>query len=111
MGITERHLFENEEPELTDQQLEDIVYENKKAYDRGYIKGYNDAVMKCIDVVRCKDCKYRPKEPDWETYGFRGSNLEFPEGSECPCRCAEDTYYSWYPKDDWFCPRGKRKEG
>ena len=43
MGITERHLFEDEEPELTDRQLEDIVYENKKAYDNGYIKGFHDA--------------------------------------------------------------------
>lgn len=30
MGLTERHWFENEEPELTERQLEDIVYENKK---------------------------------------------------------------------------------
>ena len=37
MGLTERHWFENEEPELTDRQLEDIVYENKKAYEE--IKG------------------------------------------------------------------------
>lgn len=43
MGLTERHWFENEEPELTDRQLEDIVYENKKAYDSGYVKGFHDA--------------------------------------------------------------------
>lgn len=43
MGITERHWFENEESELTDRQLEDIVYENKKAYDSGYVKGFHDA--------------------------------------------------------------------
>lgn len=45
MGITERHWFEDEEPELTERQLEDIVYENKKAYDNGYIKGFNDAMQ------------------------------------------------------------------
>ena len=43
MGITERHWFEDEEPELTERQLEDIVYENKKAYDNGYAKGLHDA--------------------------------------------------------------------
>ena len=45
MGLTERHWFEDEEPELTERQLEDIVYENKKAYDNGYIKGFNDAMQ------------------------------------------------------------------
>ena len=45
MGITERHWFEDEKPELTERQLEDIVYENKKAYDNGYIKGFNDAMQ------------------------------------------------------------------
>lgn len=44
MGITERHWFEDKEPELTEHQLEDIVYENKKAYDNGYAKGFNDAI-------------------------------------------------------------------
>ena len=46
MGITERHWFEDEEPELTDRQLQDIAYENKKAYDNGYVKGYHDALIK-----------------------------------------------------------------
>ena len=30
MGLTERHWFEDEEPDLTDRQLEDAVYESKK---------------------------------------------------------------------------------
>lgn len=45
MGLTERHWFEDEEPELTERQLEDIVYENKKAYNNGYVKGFNDAMQ------------------------------------------------------------------
>ena len=45
MGLTERHWFEDEEPELTERQLEDAIYENKKAYDNGYAKGFNDAKM------------------------------------------------------------------
>lgn len=61
------------------------------------------------DLVRCKDCKHRPKEPDWEKYE-NGFDLEFPEGSKCPCRCVGDKYYSWYPEDDWFCADGEREE-
>jgi len=53
-------------------------------------------------IVRCRDCKHRPKE----TNEF---DLEFPEGSKCPCQCSDDEYYSWYPEDDWFCADGERK--
>lgn len=60
-------------------------------------------------VVRCKDCKHRPKKPDWETYES-GFDLEFPEGSKCPCRCCGDEWYSWYPEDNWFCADGERKD-
>ena len=61
------------------------------------------------DVVRCKDCKHRPKEPNFKTY-VDGFDIEFPEGSKCPCKCSGDEYYSWYPEDDWFCADGERKE-
>ena len=60
-------------------------------------------------IVRCKDCKHRPKEPDWETYED-GGDIEFPDG-KCPCQCSSDRYYSWYPDDDWFCADGERQEG
>ena len=50
-----------------------------------------------VEVVRCKDCKHRPTE-----------ELDFPDG-KCPCEC-EDSYYSRYPADDWFCPNGERRE-
>lgn len=55
-----------------------------------------------VPVIRCKDCKHRPKGT--------GANhdLEFPD-YVCPCQC-EDYYYSWMPKDDWFCADGERKE-
>lgn len=58
-------------------------------------------------VVRCKDCKHRPKEPNWKTH-VSGYDLEFPKDSKCPCRCS-DEYYSWYPKDDWFCANGEKR--
>lgn len=50
---------------------------------------------------RCKDCKHRPKEPDWERFE-NGGDIEFPDG-KCPCQCSSDRYCSWYPEDDWFC--------
>ena len=60
------------------------------------------------ELVRCKDCKHRPKEPNWKTYES-GFDLEFPEGSKCPCCCHGDEWYSWYPEDDWFCANGERR--
>ena len=61
------------------------------------------------EIVRCKDCKHRPKEPNFKTYES-GFDIEFPEGSKCPCQCSSDEYYSWYPEDDWFCADGERRE-
>ena len=59
-------------------------------------------------IIRCKDCKHRPKVPNWKTYE-NGFDIEFPEGSKCPCQCLDDGYYSWYPEDNWFCANGKRR--
>lgn len=61
-------------------------------------------------LVRCKDCKHRPKEPNLETYED-GFDIEFPEDSKCPCQCSSDRYYSWYPEDNWFCAEGERRDG
>lgn len=62
-----------------------------------------------VQVVRCKDCKHRPKEPNFKTFE-NGFDIEFPEGSKCPCKCSGDEYYSWYPEDDWFCADGEKGE-
>lgn len=53
-------------------------------------------------VVRCKDCKHKPSGS--------GANhdVEFPD-TICPCQC-EDSWYSWVPKDNFFCAWGERKE-
>lgn len=48
-----------------------------------------------VKVVRCKDCKHRPEHLDSETI--------------CPCVKGE-TWYSWFPEDDWFCADGESKE-
>lgn len=86
MGLTERHWFENEEPELTEWQLEDIVYENKKAYERGYQKGYSDRDK---EIIRCKDCVKRG------TY-------------QCPVYVGGDGMCS--EPDDWYCTEGEKRE-
>ena len=113
MGLTERHWFEDEEPELTDRQLEDIVYENKKAYDNGYVKGFHDAktLEECFvelgvkigfltpekakqlikehpQIIRCEDCKW-----------YNGGT----------CINASSPLYEEEREPDWFCADGKHK--
>ena len=123
MGITERHWFEDEEPELTDRQLEDIVYENKKAYDNGYVKGFHDAktleeylvefgvkigfltpekaeqlLKEHLQIVRCKDCKY----------AFYKEGLVLKNHVFCTKHGTERG--NAVKPNDWFCADGKRKE-
>ena len=83
MGLTERHWFEYEEPELTERQLEDIVYEKDKAYQSGYIKGYHDRDMK---IIRCKDCYNK------ECWGRTGNVVCGIDGNS--------------HRPDWFCSYG-----
>ena len=59
-----------------------------------------------VPVVRCKDCKHRPIDTGGHNYG---QDLLFPDDYKCPCRC-EDQWYSWMPRDDWFCANGERSE-
>lgn len=53
-------------------------------------------------VVRCKDCKHKPSGSGVN------HDIEFPD-EICPCQC-EDYWYSWMPKDDFFCAYGERRE-
>lgn len=69
---------------------------------REWIIWYDDIMSEHIsgELVRCKDCKHRPK--------YDGPNhIVFPNGI-CPCQC-EDCYYDWMPSDDWFCADGERR--
>ena len=69
-------------------------------------RSFNEAPS--IDVVFCRECKHRPikEDPDGEDYGF---NIIKPNGTErCPC-LVEDGWYSWMPKDDFFCGYGERE--
>lgn len=84
--------------EILSQMLDELLQEQNNC------KNCAIAIEDRQPIVRCKDCKHRPKEPNWKTYK-NGFDIEFPEGSKCPCQCS-DEYYSWYPKDDWFCANG-----
>lgn len=58
-----------------------------------------------VSVIRCKDCKHRPKDNGTGNAGF---SYDFPD-YRCPCRC-EDDFYSWMPDDDWYCANAERKK-
>lgn len=66
MGLTERHFFEDEEPELTENQLEDVLLERDKAYKKGYADAMKNAVPldKLCEFLagnafafECEDCE------------------------------------------------------
>ena len=58
-----------------------------------------------VEVVRCKDCKHKPIKDDRDSWPI------FPneENNPCPCQC-DDGFYSWFPKDDFYCSYGERAE-
>ena len=73
------------------------------------------------EIIRCKDCKHRPAfryDDDGDRYveGPRypetlknGHTFMFEDGT-CPCVNEWDSYFSYIPKDDWFCANGERRE-
>jgi len=88
------------------EKLTQALAQDKRRYEEAYSKGYSKGREdRDKQIVRCKDCINRPTRENEKATGFA---LEFPN-YWCPCQCA-DGYYSWYPKDDWYCPYGKRRE-
>lgn len=62
-----------------------------------------------IDIVFCKECKHRPIKEDADGVDW-GFNIIAPEGSSrCPC-LVDDGWYSWMPKDNFFCGYGERED-
>lgn len=59
-------------------------------------------VSKQPQIVRCEDCKHRPTK---DSVGL----LDFPD-NDCPCQNPDDSWYSWYPSDNWFCADGEGKD-
>lgn len=63
------------------------------------------------EVVRCKDCKYKPSWREGVKEEFRdGFELIFPDcrDNPCPCQC-DDGFYAHMPDDNWFCANGKAR--
>ena len=51
------------------------------------------------EIIRCKDCKY----------SYAMITAKSKDGQERWIRFC-DKHKNWYPKDDWFCADGERKE-
>ena len=61
-----------------------------------------------INIVFCKECKHRPVKEDADGVDW-GFNIIASEGSNrCPC-LVDDGWYSWMPKDNFFCGYGERE--
>ena len=71
-------------------------------------KLFLEDVKEIMSVVRCKDCTHRPhlENENGSDYGFnvRGDEM-------CPCVNNDDGWYSWMPKDNFYCGFGERKGG
>ena len=67
----------------------------------------NDPESEWVEVVRCKDCKHRPIAARAKEGIFYGFSVAFPDNT-CPCRC-DDGFYSWYPKDNFYCGYAERR--
>ena len=68
----------------------------------------NDPEAEWVKVVRCKNCKHRPKATRADEKVFSGFSVEFPD-EKCPCQCG-DGWYNWYPEDDFYCGYAERAE-
>lgn len=94
-----------EQPKIT---LESAIdYLHSIGWMQEHDRALTESARSEPEIVRCKDCKYRPISRNGFTQGF---NIDFPNEYEnpCPCKC-DDGWYSWMPDNDWFCAEGKRK--
>lgn len=60
------------------------------------------------EIIRCKDCKHRPRATRAGEGIFYGSSLYFPD-DRCPMECG-DPWYNEYPEDDFYCANAERRE-
>lgn len=81
----------------------DYVDFNKKDVRDVWDELENTPTIDAVEVVRCKDCRYKPVGTGCN------HDLEFPVHYKCPCEC-DDYWYSWMPKDNFFCGNGERKK-
>lgn len=85
---------------LSDEEFINIV-ENAREYSLDFEENI-------VEVVRCRDCKYRP-------VGVNNRYVHAPEDKDgkymdiCPWLC-EDCFYSEVPPDNFYCAYGERKD-
>ena len=70
--------------------------EENRLFHSGYVKGYHDAVMKCPDIVRSKDCVHRGKSEKCVLAAI-SEEKNFP-------------LFMLDNRGEWFCADGERKE-
>lgn len=80
-----------------------------------------EPTVHAVEVVRCKDCKHRPafrddedgnryvEGPRYQETLKNGLTVTL-EDTGCPCVNGLDSYFSYIPKDDWFCKNGERRD-
>lgn len=105
------------------ESIDDIVCSMSVCINSDYCNGMRamkNAVIHAIEkqptvdavqVVRCKDCKYKPSWREGVKEEFRdGFELIFPDWRDnpCPCQC-DDGFYAHMPDDNWFCANGEEK--
>lgn len=96
---TEKQFQESNELDIGDWILYRIFVQNMNDIDRQTIQNLPPVQS---EIVRCKDCKHKPNRNAAE------HDIIFPD-DKCPCQC-EDYWYSWIPRDDWYCGNAERKE-
>ena len=67
-----------------------------------YIEEGISSIPPAQPEIRCKNCKHKPSGSGVN------HDISFPD-EVCPCQC-DDYWYSWMPKDDWFCGSWERRE-
>lgn len=108
MGLTEGHWFEDEEPELTERQLEEAVYIQDNIYKRGYHKGYSDGAKeqkekyeKEVFRLRARLKEQEPKEPPLIIRSLYRDKL-YGYVAECP-EC-DTTWIMYFDSEIRYCP-------
>ena len=85
--------------------IKEYIIKIDEDQDKKDIHGGYPLIEPPLELVRCKDCKHCPTDP--ENKGV-GPLLVFPD-EICPCQI-DDDWYSWMPDDNWFCAEGERRD-